>query len=151
MRGLIKLAIIAAVVYVGYSRGLPWLEERKQSKSVESEANAQTTQSSNCVGLARDASESLGRDLVPLAMPPVDRAVWANALIEVGGTLARADDACRCGTDACLEASLALSELRQMVDKFNSGVRGGVPMTNPAFYQERVDRHLDKAQRLIGR
>ena len=151
MRGFVKLVVVVAIVYFGYTRGLPWLEERKQGKAAESEATAQTTQSANCVGLARDASESLGRDLVPLAVPPVDRAVWANALIEVGSRLTRADDACRCGTNACLEASLALSGLRQMVDKFNSGVRGGVPMTNPAYYQERVDQHLDRAQSLIGR
>ncbi len=149
MRGILRLAIIAALLYVGYTQGRPWLERHQKSKADTEAGSADASASAACVSRARAANDALASELLPLAAPGSDRGSWGTALVRTGGALTDADDACRCGTDACLQASLAISEMRKMVESLNNAVRGSAPPpTNPAHLQERIDRLLDEAQRL---
>ncbi|MDH3744584.1 MAG: hypothetical protein OES47_05720 [Acidobacteriota bacterium] len=150
MKGIVKLAVFAALLYLGYTRAMPWLERLQLSKQEESVAQEQGTASADCVALARTAANTLGSELIPLAAPTADRGTWGTALLRTGAALSDADDACRCGTESCLQASVAISEMRRTVDSLNSAVRGsGPPMASLAHSRERVDQLLNEAQRLV--
>ena len=150
MKSVVKLAVLAALLYLGYTKGMPWLERLQQSKQDQSVEQEQNAASADCVALARTAADTLGSELIPLAAPQTDRGTWGTALIRTGGALTDADNACRCGTKSCLQASVALIEMRQVIDSLNSALRGTAPpLINPANSLEHVDRLLDEAHRLI--
>ena len=143
MGRLLALAIIAGVIYLALTQGMPWLKTAVGSGA----GAAGGGESADCVARASDASDTVAGELVPQARPPVDTAVWGTVLLRAGGALAQAETACACPADACATATEAIYELRAMFDELDDIARGNpMGIGNPARRQERVNQLLDRAR-----
>lgn len=143
---LISLAILAALLYYGYTVGLPWLETMGKGGGAGGSGGS-SGESHQCVAEARAASDTISGELLPNARPPVDSGVWGTALVRGGRVLAAAETACSCPTAACARGYDAVQELRAMFDELDDIARGNpAGIGNPARRQERVDRLLDEAR-----
>ncbi len=147
MRRLLTLAVLAVVVYLGYTRGLPLLEKHRERQAATDSA---VDEAWRCVDLARQARATVSDQMRQFPRPPVDPGLWAAAMTHTGRELSSADSACRCGAPACGSASRALRQMRRLINQFDRAVRGdGSGFGNPATYQEEIDRLLADAEALL--
>ena len=156
--GLLQLAAVVVLVWLGVTEGWPWLKERLDRSSATPTAvrsagggggeSEVLNQASRCLDLAESASASLAGVLRSFGRPPYDQSAWAAASLDVAGALGEADTACLCGHPACREAAAAASTLREqlsMADGMVRGESGG----NLAVLRERADDQLDRARDLL--
>jgi hypothetical protein len=149
LRKLVTLAILAAIAYYGYTVGLPWWHKQQATREAEETADVESEQSLRCVSMATDANRTLVDQVRQFDRPPSDPGLWTAALIHIGGELSGADTACACPTDACTKASLALREMRELVDQVDGVARGyATGISNPASRQERIVQLLEEARSL---
>lgn len=148
-RRLVTLGILAAIVYYGYTVGLPWWRAQQAGREAEQAENAEAQEAVHCVGLASEANRTLTSELRQFDRPPVDLGLWTAALIHIGSQLSKADDVCVCPAEACRKAAQALREMRELVDQLDGIARGYAPgISNPATRQERILSLLDEARTL---
>ena len=86
MGRLIKLIVIAAILFFAWKYALPWIQHQTHSSSPKSEA----TQSS-CTGSAARASEAWGSGLHAFVNPPYDLAAWSTFRGDVESKIAAAE------------------------------------------------------------
>lgn len=150
MRRLITLAVLVAAAYYGYTVGLPYLRENFDLGGSSEAEEAASDAAWSCVSQARAAAATVSDQLRDFAQPPVDRSLWAAALVHTAGELRDADDTCRCGEPACRPAAQALTQARRLLNQFDRAVQGdGAGFSNPAVYREEIDRLLDNAEALL--
>ena len=145
MSKLLGLAILAILIYLVLTQGMPWLKTSMGSGAGPDDGG----ESAYCISQVDAASDAIADELIPNARPPVDAGVWGTVLVRVGGRLAAAENACSCPTAACAKGTDAVHELRTMFDELDDMARGN-PMGfgNPARRQERVYSLLDEARAL---
>jgi hypothetical protein len=145
MGRLLAVAIVAVIIYIALTQGMPWLQTAMGSGGGSSEGG----ESVFCISQASAASDAITDELIPHARPPVDAGVWGTALVRVGRALAAAENACSCPTAACNKGTDAVYELRTMFDEFDDYARGNpMGIANPARRQERVYELLNQARDL---
>ena len=148
MRSLAILAILAGVAYLVYTQALPKYQERKEA---EQAVDAEIEKSRQCIRLAKSANESFGTEIRQFSQPPIDQGLWANFLLRISGDLSAADRACSCPSEACLSATAALLELREVVNDLNTFIRtASQPVTDAASRLDTVGRLLDQAAKQQG-
>lgn len=146
---MIALLVLVVAAYYAYTRGLPWLQERIETRpAAETE---ETQEARRCVEAAAGANDLFAGQIRDFARPPVDRDAWARVFLNVEFEIARADSTCSCAAAACATASAALAELRELVLEFDRQVKGiSEGFSNPARRQERIYDLLDQASRQAG-
>lgn len=151
MRGLIKLAILAAVAYFAYTELLPRYRAHQESRAAHEEADQDRQQARHCVSLAESVCRDFGGEIRRFARPPVDAGMWSTFMIQTSSQLSRADSACRCPHRACTSAAAALLEQRRLLNQFNAMVRGtNTGISNPAVSLERINNLLARARSEAG-
>jgi len=151
MRGLIKLAILAAVAYFGYTELLPRYRAHQQSQVVQEEADQDAQQAHHCISVAESVSSDFAGEIRQFARPPVDAGMWSTFMLRTGGQLSSADSACRCPHEACISAAAALLEQRRLLNQFDAMVRGtSTGISNPATSLERINNLLARARSEAG-
>ncbi len=151
MRGLIKLAILAAVVYFGYTQLLPRYRAHRESQAAHEEADQDNQQAHHCVSVAESVSSDFAGEIRQFARPPVDAGMWSTFMIQTSGQLSSADSACRCPHEACTSAAAALLEQRRLLNRFDAMVRGtSTGISNPAVSLERINNLLARARSEAG-
>ena len=95
MRGLIKLAILAAVAYFAYTELLPRYRAHQESRAAHEEADQDRQQARHCVSLAESVCRDFAGEIRRFARPPVDAGMWSTFMIQTSSQLSRADSACR--------------------------------------------------------
>lgn len=147
---LVKLVILAVVVYAGYKFGLPWAKEKNLLPGSGS-ASARAERDAGCLGLAESAGAMWAEGFGRFMNPPVDAAAWGEFRSEVEGAISRAKSGCGCDDESCGKAKEAMSELSSLVRDVDAGVRsGGPPSSDIVRAQERVDTLLDEARALTN-
>jgi hypothetical protein len=148
MDRVVKVAVVLALLYLAYAKGLPWLKTFFNG----SEGTSSTSVAgggSRCVDLASQASTALGGEIGRFRQPPVDLGAWGDAFSRVQARISEAQVECGCPLASCRKASEALLTLDSLLNDLDTTFRGDAAHPgNPARRQERVDGLLDEARRL---
>lgn len=147
MQAIIKFAVLAAVLYFGYTQLLPKLTAT--GDRVGSNLSDMGESGDDCVGAADRASETFGSGMRSFSTPPIDEGSWDSFANGVYDQISAAQDACSCSLDSCRLAGDALSTLSGVVGDFGSAVRGGEPPLNAARTLDQVNTQLNEARSLI--
>jgi hypothetical protein len=155
MKILVRLAILAVLIWAGIEYGAPWIE--KISSGIASTGRPASGSTSGCVAAAEDASSSFGETVVKRATLPLDVDAWDRAYQRDRERVQRARDICHCfeveseDTSACEEANRALDLLEDFMTEMDKGLRSGNPPLNAPRLQELIDEHLVRARNLARR
>ena len=147
MDKLIKLIVVAVILYFGVTVGYPKLKEALGSGSTSS-GTSEDGGGDRCVSAARGASDRFVDRAVPLASPPMDPDRWFPVSADVGEAVSEAQSDCSCGEESCRKASRALDRLQSMLSELDQAADGGNPPLNLAAAQNEVDDLLNEARRL---
>ncbi len=150
MERILKLALVLVLLYLGWTRGLPWLEQRFGGGGGGGGA-AGDGEGGRCAAAAEGANDAFAAEIRRFPAPPVDPDAWGEAMATIEGRLDGARSACRCPLDSCARAAEALDEIADLVARFDDGVRGGGVPLNPARDQVRIERLLGEAKSLARR
>lgn len=147
MRALIRLAVVIAVAWLGYTQAWPRYEEFRRARSADESADESVRLSLACLSVAESATNDFTREVVQFTRPPVDPALWSTFLIRASSRLGAADSTCRCPSESCISARAALLEQRKLLNHFDATLRG----TNSAPVDlstavKRIDRLLARAR-----
>jgi len=147
MNKLVKLIVVAVVLYLAWRHGLPWLKEN--FSSTKSSSAPATTQGS-CTQLASAASEAWGRGLHQFVNPPYDLNAWSSFRQDVESKISNAESECNCSSESCGKVKSAMRDLRSLVSDLDSAIRSGsAPPSDAVQRQEAVDRQIDEAVELV--
>jgi hypothetical protein len=147
---LVKLVILALVVFAGYKYGLPWAKEKKLLPS-SGATSSRPAQDEGCVGLALAAGDAWSGGFGAFMNPPVDASAWSNFRSDVEGSISTARNGCGCPEESCRKAKEAMSELSGLVRDMDAAVRSsGPPTVDVVRTQERIDNLLDEARTLTN-
>ena len=147
MRNLLKVALLAVVVYFAYTRVVPLLREPIRSSPAPD--GTMSTGDTPCPDLAALASETWRSGLSHFINPPYRLSDWGLFHSDVQLKLADAKDGCRCTLPSCAKTREALLDLTTLVSSADSAVRAGQPMPSDApKQQERVNQGIKAAKEL---
>jgi hypothetical protein len=147
---LVKLIILAVVVYAGYKYGLPWAKEKNLIPSGGSKTS-QASKNEGCLGLALNAGDVWSGGIARFMNPPVDASAWSSFRSDVNGAISSARNGCGCPEESCRKAKEAMSDLSSLVNDMDAAVRsGGPPTVDVVRAQERIDSLLDEARTLTN-
>jgi hypothetical protein len=145
---IINFALLAAVIWFGYTQILPWFRSLNPTSSSRrgGSFDAGQGEDAECVEAARHAAETFSEEMRAFSRPPIDREAWDRAYLRVENRIGVADDLCTCERDACSSARAALSTLRDLGDDFSSAARGdGEPPLNAASALSKIYDNIDAA------
>ncbi|HYI12639.1 MAG TPA: hypothetical protein VEK57_26545 [Thermoanaerobaculia bacterium] len=143
MDRIIKLVVVAAIVFGLWKYGLPWV------KKLGGNDTPKTTISrgggGGCARSAERASETWGGGIRQFANPPADLNAWSNfrGNVESGINAAEAD--CGCQAESCRKALSAMRDLRALVNDFDSTIRNGTSASDFVQRQESIDNQINEA------
>lgn len=144
---LVKLVILAAVLWGGWKYGLPWLQ--KQGIVGGSRPAVSGSPSADCVSAADAAVATWSDGITRFMNPPVDPSAWGDFRAEVERKLDQTRGACGCATQACGMATQVSRDLRQMLSDMDAAVRsGGPPAIDLVRTQESIDLKIEEAWKL---
>ena len=147
MNKLLKVVVLAVVVYLAWRHGLPWL--KREMASTPSSSSSSAPQGS-CTQSASAASEAWGRGLHQFVNPPYDVNAWTSFRQDVESKISNADSECNCSSESCSKVKSAMRDLRSLVADLDSSIRSGsAPPSDAAQRQEAVDRQIDEAVDLV--
>ncbi len=144
MKQLITLAVVALVFYVGYTQGLPWIQQQMGQG-----AGAGDTAPARCVYQADRASNTFGDDVGRRFAPGAGTDAWDGFVGSVRDEIAAARSQCSCSEAACGKAKEAMDRLDELVEDYDERFRSGSGMSaNPAGELVRVHSLLNEARAL---
>lgn len=144
--GIVKWVVIIALLYFGYTKGLPWLKQQ----NLFARKAAASSPGLSCAELGAAASDAWGGGLAQFVNPPVDRDAWSAFRDDVETRVDAAQKACRCDSESCARTADAMERLRRLVGTMDSAVQtGAAPPSDIPQQQERIDSLLEEAQALV--
>jgi hypothetical protein len=141
---ILRLAVIALVLYVVVKEASPWIKEQLGSGAPA----AGDTGPVRCVYLADQANEHFGDRVGRVSGPGTDPAVWSEFL---GGVRSRIGDAqrqCRCDQLSCRQALQAMTTLEDLLNDLDLRATGGVMERNAINRADEVNELLNGARAL---
>lgn len=144
---LVKLIIAALVLFILWTKGLPWL---KQHGSLGSPASLSTSDTNDsCVSYAEAASNAWSSGVVRFANPPYDVASWSDFESSIDSKIRSAEEKCTCATDSCGKVLDAMGNLRKAMSDSDAAIRGNAPPPSDLVQrQEQIDNAIDAARDL---
>jgi len=147
MGKFIKLAVIVAILYFGYTVGRPWFKKHFQPTS--STTLSLASGSNACVDSAMQARDAWGSGIGQYVNPPADKINWSNFRSDIDSRISSAQSDCGCAKDSCRDARAALSDISTLLHDLDTAVENdSPPPMDLAQRQERVDQLLDRASDL---
>jgi len=143
MKGLLKLAVVVAIVLLIWKKGVPWWEAHRggAAKSTASAAG------DSCVELAEKASETWGSGLSHFVNPPYDLSAWGDFRSRTDAAIARAESQCSCGQESCAKVRQAMGDLRSLASDLDNTIRAGSPPPDGLVQrQEQIDNTINAAR-----
>lgn len=146
---LVKLIVLAVIVYAGYKYGLPWAKEKNLIPG--GSTAAKTSKNDGCLSLAVNAGDVWSGGVARFMNPPVDASAWSSFRSNVEGAISSAENGCGCSEESCAKAKEAMSELGRLVNDMDAAVRSnGPPTVDLVRAQEKIDNLLDEARSLTN-
>lgn len=144
---LIKLIIAAAVIFVLWTKGMPWLKEHGGPGAASS--STASSSDNSCVSYAEAASSRWSSGITRFANPPYDIAAWGEFQSSVDSKIHTAEEKCACVNESCSKALEAMGALRSLLTDSDAGIRGNSPPPSDLVQrQEQVDNTIDAARDL---
>jgi hypothetical protein len=141
---LVKVVILAIVVWAGYHFGVPWAREQGLLGGTTREQGA--TPNAACVTAVDDAVAVWSRGLVRFVDPPVDTSAWSDFRVEVERKIEKGRAACDCPAESCALAKEIASDLRRVLSEMDAAARsGGSPAVDLVRAQESIDLKIEQA------
>ncbi len=140
---IIKLALIALLLYIAYTRGLPLLRQQL-GEGLGGDDRPQ----SGCVGAAERASDIFDERIGRVSGPGTDPQVWDDFRRSVDDAIYTARSRCDCRLESCDKAQEALSALSDQLARFDERFRSGSMAQNPVQQQTRIHRLIGEAREL---
>jgi hypothetical protein len=148
---LVRVAIIAALVWLLVEVGLPWLARRADDAGLV--ARERGGAPGACAERVEDAVERFGEAVLPHLSPPVDLERWERTLASAEDRSARTREECRCDdtasgeSESCRAALEVLDELEAFQRHVDDTLRSGQPPVDFARRQEALLEGLERARR----
>ncbi len=146
MAKIIKGVIVVMILYLAFTKGLPWLKSE-----IDSLMSGTPTGASNqeiCHKAAERAADAFAKRLRRFSSPPIDTDEWDKTVSASRLDIESAEKQCRnCDHEACLEVTGVLGELERLVISFDENVQAGrgIPL-NGASRLDRVHDGLNRAR-----
>ena len=148
MAKIIKLAIIAFLLYLAYTEGLPLLRQLGDGVGGDVLPRSGGVGPTGCVGAAERASDLFGERVGRVSGPGTDPQVWDDFRRSVDDAIYEAQSQCDCSMESCDKAREALSALGDQLAQFGERLRTGTMAQNPVSQQTRIPRLLGEAREL---
>jgi len=152
MSKAIKLALVAVAVYILWVKVLsPWMHKPVDITGTSgAQSQAVAMGASSCPELAAKASETWGGGIGRFANPPYDLNEWSEFHNRVSTAIGLAEATCTCGSESCSKANGAVSNLRSLVNAFDTAIRNGsAPPDDAVQQQEKIDQAIEQARQLV--
>jgi hypothetical protein len=149
---VLKIALVAVAVYILWQKVLsPWMHKPVDITGTSAaQSQAVAMGASSCPELAAKASETWGGGLARFANPPYDTNEWSEFHDKVTTAVGLAEATCTCGSESCLKAREAVSNLRSLLNAFDTAVRNGsAPPDDAVQQQEKIDQAIEQARQLV--
>ena len=143
MAKIIKLALIAFLLYIAYTQGLPLLRQQ-----LGEGLGGDDLPRTGCVAAAERASDVFGERIGRVSGPGTDPQLWEDFRRAVDDRIYEARSQCDCRLESCDKAREALSALEGQLARFGERFRSGTMAQNPAQQQVRVHRLIGEAREL---
>ncbi len=144
MERILKLALLAILLYGGYTFGRPYLEGFFDDIGLGAGGTDVGGPCARQVMRARDSFANQIRDVAP----PVDVARWGSRLGMSQGRLSQARSACTCAGEGCDAAREALDSLERLMRRWDDAIRNqGEPPLNSVRALDAIDELLTEARR----
>jgi hypothetical protein len=143
MLKLVRIAVVALVLYVVVNEAGPWIKEQLSSGSSGGDAKPGPVR---CVYLADEANEQFGDRVGRVSGPGADPAVWEGFLGEVRGHIGAAQQQCHCDQESCRKALEAMTTLEDLLHELDNRFRGGVMERSAVRRQQAVNELLNEAR-----
>jgi hypothetical protein len=150
MKLLIRFLILAAVLWVAYEFGRPWVSRQLDNAGLHRRGGPVA---SGCFEAVEVAVTQFGETTLANMKLPVDLDRWGDALSAAEGRASRARDACACGDvdeqarTACEGALEVLDELEAFQRYADDTLQSGQPGLDFARRQQALYEHLERARR----
>lgn len=146
MSKLVKLVIVAAVVFVAWKYGLPWIQGKTSGGSAATHASTDNS----CISIADRASEAWGAGIGKFVNPPYDLDAWSSLSASVNSSIVATSTACGCAEESCTKVQSAMRDLKSLVSDMDSAIRSGQPPAGDIVQrQSAIDAQLDSARELV--
>lgn len=145
---LVKLVILAVVVWAGWRYGLPWVKQ--QGFLGTSKTTVTDTPNAACVSAVDDAVAVWSNGIVRFMNPPIEPAVWSDFRSDVDRKIEQASSACNCISESCGLGTQISRDLRRLLSEMDAAVRsGGPPPGDLVQSQEAIDLKIEQAWKLV--
>lgn len=148
MKAIVKLAVVAAILYAAVIYGRPWLEELLGGMGVGELGGGGSPQRA-CIAAIERANDDFTDLVLRHASPPVDVAKWSSGYRLAEGRMRKAAIACECSEQGCAEARRALAVLEGSMSSTNLLLRSGRPAVDLARDQQEILDLLVEAESMI--
>ena len=140
MEKIIKLGLVAGLLYLGFTMGRPYIEGLIDTPAVGGSGGGQC---SSQINRARDNFADKMRDVTP----PVNIERWNSGFAMSRGRVEQARDSCNCEGEGCAAGRDAVDALERLMREWDDSLqRSGAPPLNGARGLERVDRLIGEAR-----
>ena len=146
MDRIIKLVLVAAIVFVAWKYVVPWVKQQggPDDRTLVAGGGA------SCVRSAERASEAWGSGLARFTNPPYDAGAWSSFRGSVESKINAAEADCDCRVESCAKAREAMRDLRSLVSDLDSTVRNGSSASDFVQRQEAIDNRINEASALAN-
>jgi len=144
MLKIVRLAVIALVLYVIVNETSPWVMSQLGSRSLQSA----DTGPARCVHLGDEANNRFGERVGRVSGPGADPGVWGDFLGDVRGRIGDAQARCTCTQASCRKALQAMTDLEDLLNELDVRFRGGVMERNAVNRQIEINELLNEARAL---
>ena len=141
MARVARLAVLAVLLFVAFSHGLPWVRDQLGMFTA-------TEGPGLCVSLADRANDTFS-DGLGSASASGDSQVWGGFVGRVQVGTQRAKGACTCQESSCGRTLQALGELESLLDRLDVRARGGTLGRIRPDAQQHVNQLLAEARDLV--
>ena len=143
MEKFIKLAIVVALLYFGFSYGRPWIEDLLDTEIV----GADGSDSGRCLRQARRAVDEVAERIDRLGSPPYDVGGWERGRGLMQGEVNRAVGSCTCDEPACNQAQSVLGQLSSQIGEAGQLISRNRDLDHVSRSLEDLGRRLDGLER----
>ena len=142
MDRIVKLVIVAAIVFAAWKYVVPWVKAKTGGSGAETAVEGG---GASCVRGAERASETWGSGLGRFTNPPYDAGAWSTFRGNVESKINAAEVGCDCQAESCTKAREAMRDLRSLVNDFDSMVRNNSSPSDFVQRQEAIDNRINEA------